>query len=293
MLASIFFDLYRHTLPSKITMETEILSLDKCSTRKISVDYTSNVKCPGQSERTNSDDFICIMLDKLTNEEKSGKIGDSKKSITVSWAILLKDKLVSRYLKLLETDALATKCIISGAISLLGDFLAQAFENRSEKAHFDKLRAFALVFESTFLTGPLMHYAFDFMEYLVPIDTSVSSSDDSKTLTASQFCIFSKWGASFLHVAADILILGPIYVVSMMLTSAVIEGNWSTLWLEFKIDFLPTLWASTLSSVSFLPIQLFAFRMLPVHLRLLYMNMQDIIWNAVVSYYAHRSRGKD
>ena len=39
MLASIFFDLYRHTLPSKINMETEILSLDKCCTRKISVDY--------------------------------------------------------------------------------------------------------------------------------------------------------------------------------------------------------------------------------------------------------------
>jgi len=267
-------------------------------TEKYEVGIDNDIICSEEPERIISEELICPMQKNLKKEEKLGKTMTTKKIRTMFWGVSLKDWLVSRYFKLLETYTLATKCVTSGGICLLGDFFAQTFENRSRKAHqnvvfdFDKLRAFALVFESIFLSGPLMHYAFDYMEYLVPITKSSSSSNNNKRLTAFQYLLSSKWGASFLHVASDIIVLGPIYVLSMMITSAVIEGHWKSLWLELKIDFLPTMWASTLSSCSFLPIQMVAFRMLPVQLRLLYMNMQDIVWNAVVSYYAHRSRVK-
>jgi len=251
----------------------------------------SNIKCSEESEEISSKDFMCPVQKNRTDEKKMGKTVPTESILNLERGFSIKDRIVARYLELLETNALATKCATSGLISLLGDFLAQTFEShQSGSFSFDKLRAVALVFESTFLSGPLMHYAFDYMEYLVPITKSLSALTTDKKTTTIQYLLSSEWGASFIHVAADIIILGPIYVISMMITSALIEGRRKTLWFEFKTDFLPTMWASTLSSVSFLPIQVAAFRMLPVQLRLLYMNMQDIVWNAVVSYYAHRSR---
>lgn len=219
-------------------------------------------------------------------EEKTIKILDLKKS----WTISLKERLVTRYLKLLETDALATKCVTAGLLSLVGDFFAQTYQSRSKKLHLNKLRAFALVFESTFLSGPLMHYAYDYMEQMLPISKSVLSFDEIDVLAPLQVFLRNQWTASFLHVAVDIMILGPLYVLSIMITSGLIEGNRSTIWPEFKLDFLPTVRASTITSILFSPIQMLAFKVLPVHLRLLYMNIQDIVWNSVVSFYAHRSR---
>jgi hypothetical protein len=91
--------------------------------------------------------------------------------------------VTKNYLDLLETHELVTKCLTAGAIGILGDALAQNFEFLTQGEHnnhgsatrptdvliYDKLRLFGIFFESTFLSGPLMHYAYDYLEYLVPI----------------------------------------------------------------------------------------------------------------------------
>jgi len=197
--------------------------------------------------------------------------------------------VVSLYLHFLGAYELLTKSFTSGFIGLIGDFCAQCFEYRSSTSRqggpaspfsLDRIRLFAICFESTLVSGPLMHYAYNYMEYLVPIH------DDTDKNTSS----VNKWTAASFHVLADFVILGPIFVFTMMLLTSLIEGQIRYFWTELGRDFGPALCASTVASLTFVPIQLFAFRLLPLRYRLLYMNLQDVIWNAVVSIMAHKNR---
>lgn len=203
----------------------------------------------------------------------------------------LAKELVSIYLHFLGEHELLTKCLTSGVIGIIGDFLAQCFEHSMrqqslEKVHnLDKIRLFGIFFESTLISGPLMHYAYDYMEYLVPVH--VNDSKDSRKINTNPL---SSWIAPSIHVLADVIILGPIFVFTMMLFTSIIEGRISTFTSEFVLDYAPALWASTIASLSFVPIQLIAFKCLPIKFRLLYMNFQDVVWNAVVSVMAHKSR---
>lgn len=42
-------------------------------------------------------------------------------------------------------------------------------------------------------------------------------------------------------------------------------------------------------SLLFLPIEFSTFRFLPVHLRVLMVNLTDVLWTAVVSYFSHHA----
>ena len=203
------------------------------------------------------------------------------------------------YLRLLDTYPLSTKSITSGVIGGIGDFLAQIFEQRqgwNVLANFynlDRRRSFGVSFEGALVSGPIMHFAYDFLEGIVPIheeDGFMMENDEKQTNIRDKKGAITKWTAAVFHVTVDNFILGPLFVVTMMITTAIIEERYKTMWKEFAVDFRPALIASLISSLSFVPMQLFAFRLLPVKFRLLYMNFQDVIWNAVVSYMAHKSR---
>jgi hypothetical protein len=198
---------------------------------------------------------------------------------------------IDTYNHLLTNHAVITKSLTSGGIGLMGDVLAQFFEfkqlQRSSKAFtLDRKRAIGLFIEGSFISGPLMHYAFDLMEDLVP----VHANDEIDSNEAQNSHLGKQWGAAIFHVVADIVIMGPMYVLSLMVTTSFIEGRLSTLREELLRDFGSTYWASFLSSLAFGPAQVVAFGMLPVQYRLLYINIQDVVWNAVVSYMVHRSR---
>lgn len=221
------------------------------------------------------------------------------------WKSMVK-KLISLYLHFLGKYALVTKCITSGTIGTLGDLLAQCFEHsflrnnhiktvRKTAFALDRIRLFGILFEATFVSGPLMHFAYDCMEYLVPIHDDDNDDVEDKAST----CIPAKsnnnnsrkkWLAAGFHVSADLFILGPIFVFTMMLFTSLIEGKLGTFGMELKLDFIPAVYAASIASFAFLPAQLLAFKHLPIKFRLLYMNFQDVVWNAVVSVMAHKSR---
>lgn len=243
-------------------------------------------------------DFLCTHSEQQQQQqcasEKSTKEQKAHGKLHRHW-----DYFANLYLELLESHTLLTKCTTAGLIALLGDILAQGLEYHMQENDIIHQqfsihirRAFGIFFESMFISGPIMHWSYDILEEKVPIEEttsmyeSTSSTDDNDILVSS----LRKWAAALFHVIIDLIILGPVFVLSMMVTSSFIEGRWRTIWQEFKSDFSPALWASTLSSLSFLPMQTVAFRLLSVKFRLLYMNLQDIIWNAVVSFMVHKSR---
>ena len=225
--------------------------------------------------------------------EQSHRIEAVRSSSPISKKERLSDilnKFIDTYNHLLTNHAVLTKSVTSGGIGLMGDVLAQFFEfqhleRRSNTFYLDRKRAIGLFIEGTLVSGPLMHYAFDFMEYLVPVHSDGIDTNESQRLQ-----LLKQWSAAIFHVVADIGIMGPIYVLSLMVTTSFIEGRLSTLRDELLSDFGSTYWASTLSSLAFGPAQVIAFGILPVQYRLLYINIQDVVWNAVVSYMVHRSR---
>jgi hypothetical protein len=207
---------------------------------------------------------------------------------------------ISFYLHLLQSSALLTKCLTAGFIGAIGDICAQIFEHRmsnSAKFVLHRRRLLGIAFECSAVSGPIMHYAYDFLESIVPIQDVDDDDDEKQTLEnanvyngGKSISSMKKWAAALFHVLSDTFLLGPIYVLSMMATSSLFEGRMNTFKADLALDFFPTFKASIYSSLGFLPMQVFAFRMLPSQFRLLYMNLQDIIWNAVVSFMAHKSR---
>ncbi len=243
--------------------------------------------------------------------------------------------LSSSYQVCLTTHEMPTKCITSGIIALLGDYLAQCFEfsTKIESSsissngvsnsnilvinnigfHLDSIRLYGIFVEAAFFASPVMHYAYNYMEYLVPIHKSSNSNECASTNANSNghrnrkskygalpmicnrkkknaIIILSKWAAALFHVWADVFILGPFFVLTMMFFTSVMEGKISTFGSELMNDFCPTLQVSIVASLAFVPVQLLAFKYFPLKYRILYMNVQDIVWNAVVSFMAHKSR---
>jgi hypothetical protein len=258
-----------------------------------------------------------ILSESMTNEPVTSTINMNRPTPTtkskskVTKPNNLSTNLLSIYLNLLAEHEVLTKSITSGIIGIICDFLAQGFEykmtnkqkyNNHNNNHIrnglghaftlDRIRLFGIFFESTLISGPLMHYAYDYMEHLVPVhdDDDNEEEEENNDNNSKKKNSMSKWTAASIHVFADVTILGPIFVFTMMLFTSIIEGRITTFISELGLDFGPALKASTVTSLGFVPIQLLAFKYLPIKFRLLYMNLQDVVWNAVVSVMAHKSR---
>ena len=221
--------------------------------------------------------------------------------------------LASGYMTLLHQKPIITKSITAGTIRLLGDFMAQKLgewllsrknnssHNNNNNNHnnniipanadgvsvgttrndtsvqkkrrnkYDRRRGLSVFLDGLFISGPLLHLAYGVFENLLP---SGSSS----------------W-AAISHVLADAVILDSIFVATALIVTGWMEGyTYRQIVSQMKRDYKSTLTASWVTSIGLFPIQFFSFRFLPVTLRVLAINCVDVIWDTVVSYFAHRNR---
>ena len=209
-------------------------------------------------------------------------------------------KAMAVYVRFLQSNPLLTKTLTAGFVGIIGDFLAQIVEHRMSKGArfvFDARRAMGMIFECAFLSTPLMHYAYNYLEHIIPIhDTETNeekalrggSTDFDKTRIRMQS--LKRWAAATSHVLADIFLLGPFYVLFIMFGTSLFEGRIRSLQAELLANFIPTFKASVVASLGFMPMQVVAFGVLPTQFRLLYINLQDILWSALVSFAAHKAR---
>ena len=205
------------------------------------------------------------------------------------------------YLRFLQSHPLLTKTLTAGFVAMIGDLLAQLFEHRmSNGALFvlDAPRSLGMAFEYTFLSAPLMHYAYDYLEYIIQIHETIETNEEEALLERStdldtariRMQSLKRWAAATSHVLADIFVLGPFYVLFIMFGTSLFEGRISSLHAELLVNYIPTVKAAVATSLGFMPMQVAAFGVLPTQFRLLYINFQDIIWSAVVSFAAHKAR---
>jgi hypothetical protein len=198
--------------------------------------------------------------------------------------LTLSSKFSEWYITNLEDSPVLTKSLTTAFIQFIGDYMAQLFEAyriRSETTSFldlnrnyDLRRALSLSADGMFLSGPLLHYAFELLEAFFPIDEEHASS------------------AALFHVIVNDYVIDTIYLFLSFFFVAVAEGHVKDLMAIFRKDFVATLKASWGISIALIPVEFVCFRYLSVSFRVLAMNFIDILWGAIVSFVAHRSRRK-
>lgn len=179
--------------------------------------------------------------------------------------------MLSTYTLWLTTQPLLTKSVTSAAMGCVGDAVAQRWEQHPA---YSKRRGAAAVVEGMLWSGPLMHVAYSLFEHILPIGNNM--------------------GFALIHVLLDSLLLDSIFVTSAFWITGLLEGySFSQLREQYKRDIGGTLKASWLTSLFLLPVEVVCFRYLPVTYRVLAVNVLDIVWDTVISFMSHKTRGKE
>ena len=194
------------------------------------------------------------------------------------------------YMAQLTANPIATKSVTAGVIGAVGDYMAQGLdrllESKSAKSNversfefrYDARRGLSCLLYGLLISGPLMHLAYDLFETILPVSTGAAGAGSGL--------------AAISHVLADSIFLDSLFVATTFIVTGVMEGyNRRQIGSQLKSDYLPTLKASWVTSLGLLPIEFLCFRYLPVSLRVMAVNFIDVIWDTVISFMAHRSRG--
>mmetsp|Transcript_27607 Transcript_27607/g.66362 ORF Transcript_27607/g.66362 Transcript_27607/m.66362 type:complete len:326 (+) Transcript_27607:226-1203(+) len=269
--------------------------------------------------------------------------------------------IIEWYLKQLNDHPLLTKSLTTGVVQFSGDGLAQYYEyyekqqqtdgdegqlSEQHPKKFDKecypeqrsnggrrfyrsffydyytfRRGLALFIDGLVLSGPLLHYCFDFMERWIPTSTGEISDDGTSSLSPS-----SSWSeasdeiiATCLQVLINDIIIDSIYIILSFAFTSILEGDYKSndirrtmtmtskssetttvtkqlktttknLWTSLLQDIFPSIKASWFTSLGLIPVEFVCFRCLHVSLRVLAMNFIDLVWGAIISFVSHRSK---
>jgi len=142
---------------------------------------------------------------------------------------------------------------------------------------YDKRRGASIFLDCLVISGPLMHYAYDWLETLIPVHTS-------NTISPAL--------AALLQVILDDTLVDTAFILVTFITTAIGEGYMKDLPRQLRKDFIPTVKAGWATSFFLLPIEFVCFRFLPVSLRVLGMNLVDVVWETMVSFAMHRNRSQ-
>lgn len=233
-------------------------------------------------------------------DDESVKIG----AAGISFMGCLAD-ICNWYAAQLETNPVRSKSLTAGALAVVGDVLAQIIEFgsdvRDSDIMFDRRRIFAMFIEGSCVSGPMLHFVFEFYEYVIPIhcvdecmhkeneslmNNDLSLPDDElDTKNELEYAVSKRqYLAALLHVAFDQVIMAFPYVGGMMICTALVEGHGDDLAEELEEEYMNNVKASWVAALGLAPIQFLSFRYLPATLRVLAVNLQDIVWVMVMSY---------
>lgn len=186
------------------------------------------------------------------------------------------------YMNWLDVQPVITKSVTTAVIQFLGDVVAQTYDARKKgstiRSCYDARRGLSLAIDGLLLSGPLLHYAFELMERVLPTEEESNASLLSVP--------------TLLHVVANDYLVDSLYLTVSFVFVAVAEGHsLSDLlrWMK-RGDLWDTIKASWTTSIALMPIEYFCFHQGPLRLRVLAMNVIDILWGAIISFVAHRSR---
>ena len=204
-------------------------------------------------------------------------------SIPISLALTVVNDASNWYLMVLEERPVLTKALTTGIIQLIGDYAAQSYEQKQEnctktnsKKGYDLRRGVSLFADGLLLSGPLLHYCFEWMEEVWP-----TGVDDDTIISLATLC----------HVFVNDYIIDSIYIGLSFVFTGIVEGySLQQVADIFRKDYIATVRASWITSLGLIPVEILCFGYLSLSFRVLAMNFVDLLWGAIVSFYSHRSR---
>lgn len=208
-------------------------------------------------------------------------------SIAKFLPVLSFDETFEWYSEALETHPFTTKSATAAIMGATGDVLAQAVEAWTVGTSFGSLdgrRTFSLGMEGFFISGPFMHVGYELLEQYFPVFEEAEEGIDDTYL------YYYKWFMVICQVLVDALIMDSFFVATTILSSGILEGRGLAIFQELTQAYIPACKASYLSSLIWSPVQLMAFKYVPLPFRVAAINLQDIAWFATISYMAHRCR---
>mmetsp|Transcript_12102 Transcript_12102/g.28706 ORF Transcript_12102/g.28706 Transcript_12102/m.28706 type:complete len:372 (+) Transcript_12102:135-1250(+) len=198
--------------------------------------------------------------------------------------------LLHSYTEVLEIFPLLTKSLTTAIIQFSGDFMAQRYEQHQEKdattihsnKAYDLRRGLSLFADGLVLSGPLMHYCYEWMEQVWPTSEVEAGVGLARLFT------------SLRHVFFNDYIIDTTYIALSFIMTGFFEGySWKEIVKNIRKDFGATVRASWLTSLGLIPVEILCFGYLSLSFRVLAMNFVDLLWGAIVSFYSHRSRIED
>lgn len=194
----------------------------------------------------------------------------------------------SWYMECLRDNPLPTKCLTSAVICLLGDGGAQYHEGRTRadkvgarsddasRFDYDCRRGLANFADSLLICGPLQHCGYGWLERRIPVV-------DHPRLPAAS--------AAAAHVLVDDCVFDAVFIAIMFVTTGLGEGCHPKLsWAQFRNDYVSTVRNMMKASILLVPLEFCIFRYLPLSLRVLGMNVVELIWDGLVSLMIHKRR---
>ena len=191
-------------------------------------------------------------------------------------------RVATWYRESLEARPVITKSATAALIGACGDVLAQMIEARRTQhgvsfqwSGLQVRRMLAIAAEGLFISGPLMHLSYEALEEYFPIFADDgSSSDDS-------------WFMVILQVLVDAILMDSLFVATVILSGALLEGRGDGIAKVMRAAYIPAVRASWKTSLVWSPIQLLSFKYVPLHFRVVAVNLQDIAWSTTISCMAH------
>ena len=239
-------------------------------------------------------------------------------------------KVSSSYMAYLDDHPLATKCVTTAFMQVIGDMVAQWNEEQKRRqcqqsqekkttesetasrnsavlsSWYDKRRGISAYVDGLLVSGPLMHFCFEALEDWIPTreDNDIAPSQEvpsaTTALTALSFvesmgrAVFSPASLACLaHVAINDILVDAVFIAITFVVTGIGEGCGKQIIPQFRADYFAAVQASWMVSAVMVPFEFLIFRFLPTSLRTLGMNCVDIYWEALVSFMVHRHRKKE
>ena len=234
------------------------------------------------------------------------------------------------YMAYLDDHPLATKCVTTAFMQVLGDTVAQWNEEQTRRqcqqrqakkattseatsrnsavlsSWYDKRRGISAFVDGLLVSGPLMHFCFEALEDWIPTteDNDMAALQDAPSTTAAlaAFPLVDYMARALLspaslaclaHVAVNDILIDAVFIAITFVVTGVGEGCGKQIIPQFRADYFAAVKASWMVSAVMVPFEFLIFRFLPKSLRTLGMNCVDIYWEALVSFMVHRHRKKE
>ncbi|KAM5238349.1 peroxisomal membrane protein 2 [Ctenodactylus gundi] len=172
-------------------------------------------------------------------------------------------RALAQYLRLLRLYPVLTKAASSGILSALGNILAQIIEKKQKKEDSQNINAsgpLRYAVYGFFVTGPLSHYFYLFLEHWVPAEVPL---------------------AGLKRLLLDRLLFAPAFLLLFFLAMSLLEGKDAAAFAaRVRTGFWP---AMRMNWRVWTPVQFVNINYVPLQFRVLFANLVALFWYAYLA----------